>query len=69
MAKLKKNSEVRIANNKGYQAFLKEVQEKDKDKGEIEEDELTEKLVQSDFQLNETYNIMRDLIIFMKKAA
>lgn len=69
LAKLKKNSEIRIANNKGYQAFIKEVQEKDKDKGEIEEEELTEKLVQSDFQLNETYNITRDLLIFMKKAS
>lgn len=61
---LKKNSEVRIANNRGYQAFIKELENREKD---IEEEEIFEKLVQSDFQLNESYNIMRDLIVFMSE--
>ncbi|MDP1835587.1 MAG: S41 family peptidase [Chlamydiales bacterium] len=66
LPKLKKNSEVRIANNKGYQAFIKDIESKEKDK-DLEDDSL-DRLVQSDFQLNEGYNIMRDLIIFMGQA-
>ncbi len=62
--RLKKNSEQRIRDDKGYQAFLKEIQNKDKDK-DIEAEVDLDKLVQNDFQLNETYNIMRDLIWFM----
>jgi carboxyl-terminal processing protease len=64
---LRKNSEIRVANSKGYQAFLKEVEMKDKDK-ELDEEDVSERLVQSDFQLNEGFNIMRDLIVFMGQA-
>ncbi len=64
LERLKKNSELRIKEDKGYTAFMKEVMNKDKDK-DIDEDDAADKLVQNDFQLNETYNIMRDLLWFM----
>ena len=60
---LKKNSEERVANSKNYQNFLKEV--KKKDKSIEEEEEPTYPFGQNDLQLNETYNIMQDLIYLM----
>lgn len=54
---LKKNSEERIKNNKNYQNFLKEIKKK-----ELADDENQEQFGQSDLQLYETYNIMKDLI-------
>jgi carboxyl-terminal processing protease len=63
--RLRKNSEVRLAGDKGYQEFLKEVKNKEKEK-ELDESMITDKTVMSDFQLNEAYNVMRDLILLMK---
>jgi carboxyl-terminal processing protease len=54
---LKKNSEQRIANNNNYQNFLKEIKKKD-----LIDEENAEQFGQSDLQLNETYNIMKDLL-------
>lgn len=65
MERLKKNSAERLAGDKGYQEFVKEIKNKEKEK-DLDESVITDKLVMSDFQLNETYNIMRDLILFMK---
>ena len=61
MDQLRKNSELRIAQNKTYQGFLKELDKKDK---EIEEESF-ESFGQNDLQLTETYNIMKDLIYLM----
>ena len=55
---LKKNSELRMKEDKGYTAFMKEVMNKDKDK-DVEDEDAADKLVQNDFQLNESYNSMR----------
>ncbi len=60
MTQLKENSALRIANNKIYQKFLKEL----KKNGDVEE-EPSEELGQCDLQLIETYNIMRDLLFLM----
>lgn len=60
MDQLKKNSEVRIQNNKDYQKFLKEL----KKHGEFDE-EISEE-IQNDLQLVETENIMRDLLYLMQ---
>lgn len=57
LERLKSNSAERIKNNKSYQNLLKEIKKKDN----LDED-TAEQLVQYDLQLNETYNIMRDLI-------
>jgi carboxyl-terminal processing protease len=54
---LQKNSQERIKNNKNYQNFLHEIKKKD----DIE-DETSDHFGQNDLQLNETYNIMKDLI-------
>lgn len=59
---LKNNSQVRLQNNKNYQSFLKELKKKDK---EIEEED-DEHFGQNDLQLNEAYNIMKDLIMFIQ---
>lgn len=56
---LKKNSEERIAHNKNYQNYLKEIKKKDK---ELMEDETQEHFGQGDLQLIEAYNILKDLI-------
>ena len=61
LPQLKKNSELRIAQNKSYQVFLKELDKKDK---EIEEESF-EQFGQNDLQLIETYNIMKDLVYLM----
>lgn len=57
LAELKKNSEERIAADKNYQNFIKEL----KKKGDTEEEE-EELPGQGDLQLNEGYNIMKDLL-------
>ncbi len=57
---LKMNSSERIAQNKNYQIFLKEISKKD------EPIENPEFFGQNDLQLNETINIMKDLILFME---
>lgn len=57
---LKKNSAVRIQNNKDYQKFLKEL----KKHSELDE-EISEE-IQNDLQLAETENIMRDLLYLMQ---
>jgi carboxyl-terminal processing protease len=54
---LKKNSETRIKNNKSYQDFLAELKKK-----EPTEEENVDQLGKLDFQLIETYNIMKDLL-------
>lgn len=63
MDTLKKNSALRIQNNKNYQDFIKELKKKDDD--EVEE-ENPEQQGHTDLQLNETYNIMRDLLYLME---
>jgi carboxyl-terminal processing protease len=55
-----KNSELRIKANKNYQSFLKELNNKNYDAEPIE------LFGQSDLQLAETMNIMKDLIFLMK---
>lgn len=62
LGKLKENSKYRIDHDKGYQAFLKELEKKDKEENDVEEEEKTEQQ-RCDFQLQETYNIMRDLVV------
>jgi carboxyl-terminal processing protease len=59
---MKKNSALRIENNKDYQHLLKEMQKKED--AEIEE-ENNEQLGHGDLQLNETNNIMKDLLFLM----
>ena len=54
------NSKKRIENNNNYQNFLKEIKNKNFDASPIEFFE------QSDLQLSETYNIMKDLIYFLE---
>lgn len=61
---LRRNSEIRIEHNKNYQTFLKELKSDD----ESEKEEL-DKLAESDFQLVEAYNIMKDLISLMKEPS
>lgn len=63
MERLRKNSTVRIQNNKNYQNFLKELK-KNKDV----EEEHPEGFIQNDLQLAETDNIMKDLLFFMLKS-
>jgi len=68
LPKLIKNSAQRIASNKGYQEFLKELKKQDKDK-DTEDEESSEETNFSkvDFQLMESYNIVRDLLYLMLK--
>lgn len=56
---LKENSATRVANNKAYQEVLKKL--KTSEDTEVEESH-PEETGQTDFQLLETYNIMRDLL-------
>lgn len=58
---LTKNSAHRIEHNKNYQNFLKEIKKKD----EADEEQEMEHFGQNDLQLNEAYNIMKDLILLM----
>jgi carboxyl-terminal processing protease len=57
---LKKNSEKRIELNLNYQNFLKEIQKK------RYESESVEMFGQSDLQLQESYNVMKDLIFLLQ---
>lgn len=58
---LKKNSAERIEQNKGYQSFLKAISNKGAVSEEVEEFEA------ADFQLVETSNILKDLILLMQE--
>ena len=60
---LKKNSEQRITMNQNYQNFLKEIKKEDFDESNIE------KYGQNDLQLEETMNVMKDLIILSQKQS
>ncbi|MEC7839876.1 MAG: S41 family peptidase [Chlamydiota bacterium] len=57
--RLQGNSDYRIANNKNYQSFLKELKKKKKDIEENDEEEFG----QNDLQLTEAVNIIKDLIV------
>lgn len=57
---LKKNSKVRIDSNKNYQNFLKEIEKKNFDS------EMIDIFGQTDLQLVEALNVMKDLIFLMK---
>lgn len=59
---LKENSAYRIEHNKNYQNFLKDLK-----KDDLSEEESEEQYGQNDLQLNETYNIMKDLILMMQR--
>jgi carboxyl-terminal processing protease len=60
---LKSNSELRLKNNKPFQTFLKDL----KKLNTTEDEEPPSDVIPFDFQLNEAYNIMRDLIYLMPK--
>lgn len=62
---LRKNSSERIANNKSYQKFLEELKKKESDIEE-EPEESQESLGQSDLQLLEAFNIMKDLLFLQQ---
>ncbi len=59
---LKKNSQMRISQNKNYQNFLKELAKKD------EFADTFEFFGQNDLQLTETLNIMKDFILFLDQS-
>jgi len=59
---LKKNSQERIGLNKNYQNFLKEIAKKEPAFDPVE------MFGQTDLQLNETINIMKDLILFLEQG-
>jgi carboxyl-terminal processing protease len=61
MDQLKQNSDHRVTNDKNYQSFLKEIQKKSVD---IDPDN-PEQFGQNDLQLQEAYNLMKDLIFLM----
>lgn len=60
---LKKNSKLRIEKSKSYQEFLKEL--KKNNDTDIEDDK-SDQFGQTDLQLYETYDIMKDLIFLMQ---
>lgn len=57
---LKKNSQIRVQENKNYQNFLAELKKKNVDEEEMEEYGL------NDLQMGEVVNIMKDLVILMR---
>jgi carboxyl-terminal processing protease len=57
---LKKNSELRIKNNKNYQNFLQEIRKKKFDS------ESVELFGQTDLQMQECLDIMKDLLFVMQ---
>ncbi len=63
MSNLKKNSDARIKQNKNYQNLINEISKKD---ATIEP---KESFGQSDLQLSETINIMKDLIFFSQPVS
>ena len=62
LPKLKENSLHRIAINKDYQNLIKEIKKK-----EESDPDKVENFGQNDLQLDETYNIMKDLIFMMNE--
>jgi len=58
-AVLKSNSAYRIEHNKNYQNFLKDLKKEES----LTDEEAEDQYGQNDLQLNETYNIMKDLIL------
>lgn len=66
---LSENSKKRLEQDKNYQAFIKEVKSRAKDSNEIEvEEESVGKWGQSDLQLQETVNIMKDLLFIKDRG-
>lgn len=59
---LRKNSELRVANNENYQNFLKEIK-----KQEIIPEDNVVPFGMCDLQLIEAYSVMKDLILLMQK--
>lgn len=59
---LKSNSNLRLKNNQNYQGFLKEIKKEDFDAESIE------KFGQNDLQLEESINIMKDLVLISEQA-
>lgn len=71
LPQLAKNAAQRIENNKLYQEFLTGLK-KDKEGKDIEKDEEESSdndFTKADFQLTETYNIVKDLLYFMLKES
>lgn len=62
LEKLKENSRTRLEKNHNYQNMLKEIKKK-----EESDSEETENFGQNDLQLEEAYNIMKDLIFMMEE--
>ncbi len=62
LEKLKKNSELRISQNKNYQNFIKKLGKKD------EFADSFDFFGQNDLQLTETLNIMKDFILFIDQG-
>lgn len=62
LEKLKDNSITRLANNRNYQNMLKEIKKKDDNDSDV-----VENFGQNDLQLEEAYNIMKDLILMMEE--
>jgi carboxyl-terminal processing protease len=60
---LKSNSQSRISSSKNYQNFLKEIEKKDN------YNESTEEFGSNDLQLEETVNIMKDMIFIIDKSS
>lgn len=61
--RLRKNSADRIANNKTYQEFLAELKKNEQDFEPSAEEENKQ---HGDLQLNEAYNVMKDLLFMMQ---
>lgn len=62
LEKLKDNSSARLDNNRNYQNMLKEIKKKDDSDPDV-----VENFGQNDLQLEEAYNIMKDLILIMEE--
>ncbi len=62
LEKLKKNSEMRISQNKNYQNFIKELKAKDDLAGTFDF------FGQNDLQLTETLNVMKDFVLFTEQT-
>lgn len=62
LPQLKKNVAFRIENNKNYQTFLTDLK-----KADAEDEDPEDEKGKTDLQLQEAYNLMRDLIVLMKE--
>lgn len=62
LEKLKQNSRVRLAHNQNYQNMIKEIKKK-----EDSDPDHPENFGQNDLQLEEAYDIMKDLILMMNE--